>query len=108
MLSELPKTNKEWKKLLKENPDIWMNAHLSAWDWLEFFRRYPIEGVSPSERGLHGYKTYVGWKFDLTEKVTADEYKRLKKLFIDRWGCWQKIDIEKTTYGGERWATLSS
>lgn len=46
--------------------------------------------------------SYFKNKYD-TIQVSEEEYHQLKKLYIDMFGGWEKIDLENTDYNGKKW-----
>ena len=57
------------------------------------------------EEGYHisGTSTWYYYQYEDTVIATDDEYERLKAAYIARFGGWETIDLEHTTYDGHKW-----
>lgn len=105
------KEEKEYKKeQLKRQNGIWK----TSWQWLKEDKRKVVEKAVPEEKYNWIYDEasgdfeesdksfYYYSKYD-TEKVTEEEYNKLKKLYIKLYGGWEKINLEDTKYNGKKW-----
>lgn len=77
----------------------------TAWQWLKAGRvvndtaialllTYDMEECSSS---------WYYYRYTDTHSATKEEYNRLKELYIKKYGGWNKIDLEHTTYDGHKW-----
>ncbi len=86
----------------------------TAWQWLSRYHRVPMKG----EKSIEKYPCYFdkdlqewvittkAWYYyfySQTEMVTDEEYERLKEIYIEKFGGWEKIDLENTSYDGRIW-----
>lgn len=105
------KEEKEYKKeQLKRQNGIWK----TSWQWLKEDKRKVVENAVPEEKYNLIYDEVSGGfeeanesfyyysQYD-TEKVEDKEYKKLKDLYIKKFGGWEKIDLENTEYNGKKW-----
>lgn len=83
----------------------------TAWQWLQYKHRVPKKGEQPrasrpsyfdGEDWAYGRKYYY-YRSGQTEPVDDAEYERLKALYIKKYGGWDTIDLEHTTYDGHIW-----
>lgn len=89
--------------------DNMLEMHTS-WQWLNFQRRIPKEGAVAHcinyemDMGYGWLKTawYYYYKED-TKEVSPEVYEKLKALYIEKFGGWEKIDLDNTTYDGHIW-----
>lgn len=86
----------------------------TAWQWLsENKRKVKDKSIPISKRNwiLNKFtqefykedKEYYYYMGIDTEKVEDKEYKKLKDLYIKKFGGWEKIDLENTEYNGKKW-----
>ena len=86
----------------------------TAWQWLSEDKRkvknkaIPISKISWilnrfTQEFYQGDKAFYYYKGTDTEKVTEEEYNKLKKLYIKLYGGWEKINLEDTKYNGKKW-----
>lgn len=86
----------------------------TAWQWLAQDRRKVKDKSIPIYKLNRIYddftqefyqedKEYYYYKGTDTEKVTDEEYKKLKDLYIKKFGGWERIDLENTKYNGKKW-----
>ncbi len=86
----------------------------TAWQWLAQDRRKVKNKAIPISKLNRIYndftqefyeedKEYYYYKGIDTEKVTEEEYKKLKDLYIKKFAGWEKIDLENTEYNGKKW-----
>lgn len=86
----------------------------TAWQWLAQDRRkvkdkaIPISKISWilnrfTQEFYQEDKEYYYYKGIDTEKVTEEEYNKLKDLYIKLYGGWERIDLENTEYNGKKW-----
>ena len=52
---------------------------------------------------ISGTSTWYYYQYEDTVIATDDEYERLKAAYIARFGGWETIDLEHTTYDGHKW-----
>lgn len=120
MKSTIPLTNKDKEKIKedkikrrkeeerKREEGVWK----TSWQWLsDDWRKveddsYPEEkynwiydeasdSFEKSNKAFYYYSEYD------TIQVSEEEYQQLKKLYIDKFGGWKKIDLENTNYNGK-------
>lgn len=101
---------KEEKEQLKRQNGIWK----TSWQWLKEDKRKVVENAVPEEKYNWIYDEVSGGfeeanesfyyysQYD-TEKVAEEEYKKLKNLYIKKFGGWERIDLENTKYNGKKW-----
>ena len=86
----------------------------TAWQWLALDRRKVKDNAVPISKKnwiLNKFtqefykedKEYYYYMGIDTEKVEDKEYKKLKDLYIKKFGGWEKIDLENTEYNGKKW-----
>lgn len=88
----------------------------TAWQWLSEERRIPVEGAGYERNPevFHYYDSELNEWEDFTSNywyymrmdtrpATDWEYQKLKELYIHKFGGWEKIDLENTTYDGKVW-----
>lgn len=86
----------------------------TAWQWLSEDKRkvknkaIPISKISWilnrfTQEFYQEDKEYYYYKGIDTEKVTEEEYNKLKKLYIKLYGGWEIINLEDTEYNGKKW-----
>lgn len=98
------------KEELKRQEGIWK----TSWQWLSEDKKKVKEGSVPIEKRNWIFDEYSG-DFEKADKsfyyyseydvvdVSDEEYKQLRKLYIDKFGGWEKIDLEHTKYNGKKW-----
>lgn len=104
---------KEAQRRLEERLErqAYESSFKTAWQWLAQERRIPIEGAEAHLREKSFYVDYDCWgssewyyyQEDDTRSATEWEYEKLKKLYISKFGGWEKIDLENTEYDGRVW-----
>lgn len=105
------KEEKEYRKdQLKRQNGIWK----TSWQWLAQDKRKVKDKAIPISKFNWLYddfrqefyqedtEYYYYSQYD-TEKVTEEEYKKLKDLYIKKFGGWERIDLENTEYNGKKW-----
>lgn len=86
----------------------------TAWQWLALDRRKVKNKAIPISKKnwiLNNFtqefyqedKAFYYYKGTDTEKVKEEEYKKLKDLYIKKFGGWERIDLENTEYNGKKW-----
>ena len=88
----------------------------TAWQWLSEKRRMirPGAQATPYTYTRHGFNdeegyyvsgtsTWYYYQYEDTVIATDDEYERLKAAYIARFGGWETIDLEHTSYNGHKW-----
>ncbi|MDU3198754.1 MAG: hypothetical protein E6696_00370 [Anaerococcus hydrogenalis] len=86
----------------------------TAWQWLsENKRKVKNKAIPVSKRNwiLNDFtqefyqedKAFYYYKGADTEKITEEEYNKLKELYINLYGGWERIDLENTEYNGKKW-----
>lgn len=77
----------------------------TAWQWLKAGRVvndnaiallliYDMDGFSSE---------WYYYRYMDTHAATKEEYNRLKELYIKKYGGWNMIDLDHTTYDGHKW-----
>lgn len=90
------------------------NRFKTAWQWLsENKRKVKDKAIPVSKRNwiLNKFtqefykedKEYYYYMGIDTEKITEEEYNKLKELYINLYGGWEKISLEDTKYNGKKW-----
>lgn len=77
----------------------WENEEYTSWQWLAYERMIPRDNENPCQR-KNGFWYY---KRNQVESVSDERYKELKALYIKKFGDWDYIDFDTTTYNGEKW-----
>lgn len=86
----------------------------TAWQWLAQDRRKVKNKAIPiskknwildnfTQKFYQEDKVFYYYKGADTEKVEEEEYKKLKDLYIKKFGGWERIDLENTEYNGKKW-----
>lgn len=88
----------------------------TAWQWLRYGHRIPKEGeephgcvpsfFDPEERSYVEVENGRVWYYydaDQTEPVDDKKYLELKQMYIEKFGGWDRIDLDHTTYNGRKW-----
>ena len=103
-------SKKKRKEEQKRQEGIWK----TSWQWLSEDQRKVEDDSYPEERYNWLYDKdsdsfeqakkpfYYYSEYDTVE-VSEEEYQELKKLYIDKFGGWEKIDLEHTDYDGKKW-----
>lgn len=98
------------KEELKRQEGIWK----TSWQWLAQDKKKVKEGSEPREKRNWIFNEYSGGfekatksfyyysEYD-TEEIDEAEFERLKALYIEKYGGWEKIDLENTDYNGLKW-----
>ena len=84
---------KEEKKRLEQETEL-----KTAWQWLRYDHRKPADTAKPIEQNSW---YYYYWRD--TTPTTEEEYQRLKDLYVKKFGGWEDIGLEHTTYDGHKW-----
>lgn len=90
------------------------NKLKTAWKWLSEDKRKVKNKAIPisklnwiyddfTQKFYEEDKEYYYYKGTDTEKVTEEEYNKLKKLYIKLYGGWEIINLEDTEYNGKKW-----
>lgn len=107
----LLKERREWAaEQLKREEGVWK----TSWQWLSEDRRKVEDDSYPEEKYNWIYdeasdnfekanKAFYYYSEYDTIQVSEEEYHQLKKLYIDKFGGWEKIDLENTDYNGKKW-----
>lgn len=107
------KKNKE-KELEKEEQKREEGVWKTSWQWLSEDRRKVEDDSYPEEKYNWIYdeasdsfekanKSFYYYSEYDTIQVSEEEYQQLKKLYIDKFGGWEKIDLKHTEYNGKKW-----
>ena len=48
-------------------------------------------------------KDWAYYKASQVKKIDDKRYKKLKDLYVKKFGGWEEIDLENTTYDGRVW-----
>lgn len=80
--------------------DICYYQHTS-WQLLNWYHRIPMPGVKPmaDDSGWYRYNGFYTWK------VPDVLFNRLQELYIKKYGGWETIDLDNTSYNGSIWWT---
>ena len=81
------------KKRLEQETEL-----KTAWQWLRYDHRKPADTAKPIEQNSW---YYYYWRD--TTPTTEEEYQRLKDLYVKKFGGWEDIGLEHTTYDGHKW-----
>lgn len=70
--------------------------------------RVPKDGARPFKKWpksdhFTGRTRWWYYAAEDTREATDAEYDRLKKLYVERFGGWDEIDLDTTTYDGRIW-----
>lgn len=74
----------------------------TAWQWLRYHHRVPIDRNAGHWDGPYE-KQWFYYDRQNTRPVDYCEYDDLKHLYIAKFGGWDEIDLENTTYDGHAW-----
>ena len=102
-------------QLLKER--MWeIRRPRTAWQWLSESRRKirPDAKAFPHTYKKYGFDDFDGYyvvdtstwfyyQYEDTVETTDEEYEQLKAEYIKKFGGWETIDLEHTTYDGHKW-----
>lgn len=111
----------------KRQEKKWYNAHPwwdeshTAWQWLQLYGRIPASGAESFSKHynwdawdtgelIHGDACdRTWWYYTGADTIQAPEEleKKLKQLYVEKFGGWEQIDLEHTTYDGHAWWTES-
>lgn len=86
----------------------------TAWQWLYHYQMKVKDGAVAEPRrntyfdpSLNDFvesdKVFYYYKLADVEDIDWAEYERLKNLYIEKYGGWEKIDLENTEYNGLKW-----
>lgn len=86
----------------------------TAWQWLNNYKRKVRDGAEAIPRRntyfdpfkddfVESDKVFYYYGLSDTEGVDEAEFERLKALYIEKFGGWEKIDLENTEYNGSKW-----
>lgn len=105
---------KKEKELEKEEQKRQEGVWKTSWQWLKEDSRKVIENAVPEEKYNWIYDEYSD-SFEEASKsfyyyseydtivISDEEYKELKSQYINKFGGWEKIDLEHTDYNGKKW-----
>ena len=105
---------KKEKELEKEEQKRQEGVWKTSWQWLKEDSRKVIENAVPEEKYNWIYDEYSD-SFEEASKsfyyyseydtivISYEEYKELKSQYINKFGGWEKIDLEHTDYNGKKW-----
>lgn len=108
---ELAREEEERRREERLERQAYEASFKTAWQWLAQERRIPIEGAEAHliEKSFYidfdcwGSSEWFYYQEDDTRLTTDWEYEKLKKLYISKFGGWEKIDLENTNYDGKIW-----
>lgn len=86
----------------------------TAWQWLRYRKCIPRKGEEPEkvhpkywdperETWRESEKGWYYYTSDQVKKVDDRKYTKLKALYVKKFGGWEEIDLETTTYDGRAW-----
>ena len=104
------------EKAAREAEEAWeeefRNDYYTAWQMLSQTRRVPIDGQD-FYRKKWWFKdewedewfqsVYYYYDIKRSRRVSDEEYQQLKDLYVEKYGGWEKIDLDHTTYDGRAW-----
>lgn len=87
---------------------------LTSWQLLNYCKRKIKDGAIPRKRFNTFYdegsnqfyeakKAFYYYNLQDTEEVEEAEFERLKASYIEKYGGWDIIDLDNTTYDGKAW-----
>lgn len=77
----------------------------TAWQWLRYFWRVPIDLNAGHYEGYYD-KSWFYYDMQNTRPVKdCLEYRKLQEMYVDKFGGWDAIDLEHTSYDGHAWWT---
>lgn len=105
------------KKWYKDRP-YWDDAH-TAWQWLSKYGRIPAPGKKAfpefyendewidefGDRHNAYSHTWYYYQGEDTIACPLELKEKLKTMYIEKFGGWEKIDLNSTTYDGHIWWT---
>ena len=76
----------------------------TSWQLLNYYHRIPLEGHTPELR-KNPMREKRYYYYDIDKSIIVDEkrFEELKALYIEKYGGWETIDLDKTTYDGRIW-----
>ena len=77
-------------------------SEYTAWQLLQHWHRVPLDNVNPHYHCYYDNEWGYYYLKD-TRKVNAEEFDKLKALYIQKFGGWEHIDLRNTTYNGAKW-----
>lgn len=79
----------------------------TSWQWLAWHNREVLEGAPVSEKTFDvdgETKTYYYYERQYTKPCRSKKrYEELKKSYIEKYGGWDSINLDDTTYNGKKW-----
>ena len=80
----------------------WEEEHYpehTAWQWLQQ-RKAPLAGEKPHKDDYNNFYYYFKCQVG---PITEERFEELKALYIKKFGGWETIDLENTSYNGCVW-----
>lgn len=109
----LARVTKQFETLMERYNKVADDLELhTSWQWLAQYRRVVNVDVPCIELEYRffdwdshetEYKSWYYYRKKDTHKATEEEYERLKKMYIEMYGGWERIDLSSTTYNGKIW-----
>lgn len=115
---EIIKENRKiYRQLLKEEKakkEYENGPWRTSWQLLEHHKRKIKDGAIPrkiyntvydeeNDRFYEADKAFYYYNLQDTEEVEDPEFQKLKASYIEKFGGWEEIDLENTTYNGKAW-----
>lgn len=86
----------------------------TAWQWLSEKKLVPKKDAEAyaskpaywdpwSEEWIETDREWYYYDHTQVGPVTDARYEKLKKMYIEKYGGWSKIDLKNTTYNGKKW-----
>lgn len=94
------------KERYQEKKEARDNILKTSWQWLAKRKRYVKDNAEPiPETFCFGgtEKTFYYYRRKDTRRCSDKKYEKLKKAYIEKYGGWEEIDLESTSYNGKKW-----
>lgn len=81
----------------------------TAWQWLRYEKRAPIDGAQAVPKTYSSWdtpddsKTWYYYAKKDTRPLTDEEYQKMHDSYVEKFGGWAEIDLAHTTYDGHKW-----
>ena len=72
----------------------------TSWQWLYHCHREVLENAEPI---LNDYNNFYYYRETETKEISEERFEELKSMYVEKYGGWEKIDLENTTYNGKKW-----
>lgn len=102
MSEEIDRQRDQIKELYRASEPFGNTFWHTAWQWLAIYHRIPRVNAE-TEAEHYDCGTYHYYHLADTNWASDKEYEALKALYIEKYGGWDTIDLDHTTYNGKVW-----